>query len=490
MNKAIYISSLCFLLLLVGANTASAQFSGNNLAEFQYGQLPNDSASQATLYDRFVANYSLKNMKLSATIEQFHTPLEGSSYINLSQFTVQYKLKNLELKAGNFYETIGRGTLLRSFEIPGAILEDLSYRSRHYFNRDILGATANFSYKNFSTKLIYGKPLNYVFPPTQGFNNRRSDNIAAIYGEYNIKQQTIGLAAMRHWNAGAEKNFVMATASGNISSDFSYYSELAKNISDYKLTDFSDQASYAFYSGLNFSKNSFGLSLEYKSYKNFLIGSGINEPPALVKEHSYKLLNRSTHVLQPLNESGYQLELFYTFDNLSTLTANHTLAINDFARKFVFQEYFLEYSFSAFDNADLKLFVDYAQDPFKLEENRLTTGINSDHTVFKHSSLKFNYEFQTFKRLGENFQNHAFGLGYAFNSKLIVGLVAELSDDSFIVSEGTKFWLGGNIKYQVSKKHNLQMFVGERRGGPACNAGVCYEVLDFKGVEMRLTSRF
>jgi hypothetical protein len=34
------------------------------------------------------------------------------------------------------------------------------------------------------------------------------------------------------------------------------------------------------------------------------------------------------------------------------------------------------------------------------------------------------------------------------------------------------------------------MFTGRRRGGPACNAGVCYEVLDFYGVEFRFTTRF
>ena len=423
MNKWIVISTLVFLLSVTGLQKVSAQFSGSNLAEFQYGQLPNDTASQATFYDRLVAAYSLNNLKLSATVEQFYTPLPGSKYINLSQLSLQYRYKNLELNAGNYYETLGRGLLLRSFEIPGAILEDLSYRSRHYFHRDMLGASATYSYKNFNTKLIYGKPLNYVFPPSQGFQSRRSDNIAAIYTGYNFKQQTVGLAAMKHWNTSADNNFLMVTASGNIMGDFSYYAELAKNVSHFSPTDFSKQAAYAFYSGINYSKNSFGLSLEYKSYNNFLIGSGINEPPALIKEHTYKLLNRSTHVLQPSNETGYQLEMFYTFDDFSKLTANHTLAVNDFGRKTTFQEYFLEYSFSVSDNADMKFFADYAQDEFKLEENRFTTGVNTDFKVSKQSSFKFDYEFQTFRRLGQSTQNHALGLGYAFKSKIIFGLV-------------------------------------------------------------------
>ncbi len=467
-----------------------AQFSGNNLVEYQYGQLPNDTVSISTIYDRFVANYSYKFLKASATLEQYNTPLSGSNYINLSQFSLQYKLKPFEFKAGNFYETIGRGLLLRSFEIPGAILEDLSYRSRHYFNRDMLGVSAKYSYKNFNTKVLYGSPLNYVFPPTQDSKSRRSDTIAAMYSEYSVKKQTIGIAAMKHRNSGNENDYLMATASGNISSDFSYYTELAKNVSDFSMADFSTQSSFAFYSGFNFTKNSFGLSAEYKSYNNFLIGSGINEPPALVKEHSYKVLNRSTHVLQPINETGYQIELFYTFPDLSTLTFNNTIAVNKFGNKYVFQEYFLEYDFSVSEKYDFKLFADYAEDPFKLEKHRVSLGVSADSKLWSNISFKAEYEFQAFERLSEYYQNHVFVIGFANKSKIICNIVSEYSNDSFIVTKGSKIWVGANIKYQVNDKHSLQLFAGERRGGPACNAGVCYEVLDFKGFEIRLTSRF
>lgn len=488
--RTIYKSVGIIIFLLCHANFLYAQFSGNNIAEYQYGRLPSDSTSISTLYDRLVANYNYKYVKVSATLEQFNTPLAGSNYVNLSQFSLQYKQKPFELKVGNFYETIGRGLLLRSFEIPGAILEDLSYRSRHYFNRDILGVSAKYNYKNFNTKLLYGSPLNYVFPPTNKFKNRRPDTFAAIYSEYSLKKQTVGVSAMKHSNNGNDNVYVMGTVSGNISHTLSYYTELAKNISDFSFGDFSTQSSYAYYSGLNFTKNNFGISAEYKNYKNFLIGSGINEPPALVKEHSYKVLNRSTHVLQPLNETGYQAELFYSFQNLSTLTFNNTLAINNFGRKFVFQEFFLQYDFSVSEKHDIKIFTDYAEDPFKLEEQRVSAGISTDWKVFKNSSVKTDYEFQTFKRLDERYQNHVFVLGYAFKSKFICNITSEYSDDSFIVTEGSKIWLGANLKYQVNNHHSLQIFAGERRGGPACNAGVCYEVLDFTGIEMRLTSRF
>lgn len=478
------------IVMLCGVRTATAQFAGSNIAEFQFGRLPNNTTLEATFYDRMVGFYDYKFLRASATLEQFHTPLSGSNYVKFTQLSLHYKRKPLDIKIGNFYETIGRGTMLRSFEIRGAVLEDLSYRSRHYFNRDILGASARYQYKDFVVNALYGSPLNFVFPPTESRGNRRADTVAAVYSEYNLNQQTLGVSAMKHSNSGNDKIFAMATVSGNVSQVVSYYTEIAKNVRDFALNDFSNQSSYAIYGGLNLAYSTIGISVEYKNYRNFLIGSGINEPPALIKEHSYRLLNRSTHVLQPQNESGYQVELFYTFPNLSTLIFNNALAINTFGKRFVFQEYFVEYNATVFSNHAAKVFADYANDPFKLEENRVTAGLGVDWDLFRASTIRTEYQFQTFSRLNEQYHNHVLVLGYAYTSKLVSNIVAELSNDSFIVTNDARIWIGANVKYQVNRSHSLQVFVGDRRGGPACNAGVCYEVLDFQGVEVRLTSRF
>ncbi|WP_298363675.1 DUF6029 family protein [uncultured Lutibacter sp.] len=483
-------NSICLVVIVLASFNVFGQFNGTNLVEYQFGEAPNDVNAISSIYDRFVANFNYKSFRSDVTLEQFYSEYDGSNYTNISQFSVQYNSDKIQVKLGNFYETIGRGTLLHSFQIPGAILEDLSYRSRHYFNRDILGASVKFQSNNFMTKVLYGSPLNYVFPPNQNSNLRRSDTIAALYSEYTYKNQTLGAAIMHHSNSGNEKLFSMITLSGSISPKISYYTEVSKNIKNNSINDFSDAASYAIYSGVNISLNNIGISAEYKNYNNFLIGSGINEPPALVKEHTYRLLNRSTHVPQPLNESGYQLEAFYTMPNLSVLTLNHTKAINKFGQKFTFNEYFLEYDFMLKDKHDIKLFIDYAEDPFKLEENRISTGLYSEWKAGKNSTIRTDYEFQHFDRLNEGNVNQVLSVGYAYKSKIIGSIVAEHSTDNYLVNSGSKYWLGANLKYKLNNKHSFQLFAGERRGGPACNAGVCYEVLDFKGVELRVTSRF
>lgn len=89
------------------------------MGEFQYGRLPNDSTSVATVYDRIITNYSFGRFKTRAVVEGFEKGVQEEDYLKLSQFSVRLKKSPFELEVGNFYETIGRGILLRSFEVPG-----------------------------------------------------------------------------------------------------------------------------------------------------------------------------------------------------------------------------------------------------------------------------------------------------------------------------------------------------------------------------------
>ncbi len=482
---------LLVLLMILFSGKLQAQISGQNLMEYQYGQLPGDTTSAfSTIYDRALLDYSYKNFKVGGTLENFYTPYESRNYTRLSQFRLQYNSKPFELKIGNFYETLGRGILLRSYEIPGAILEDKSYRSRHYFHRDLLGASAKFRYKEFTAKVLYGRPLNNVLPPTFNIDDRRSDQILAFQSDYSLKGHLLGGAVMNLENETVKSWQAMVNASGSIIPSLAYYTELAKNVSDFAISDFSSDAAFAFYGNLSLSLDRFGLSAEYKNYSNYLLGSGINEPPALVREHSYKVLNRSTHVLQPQNERGVQLEGFVYFPDESSLIVNHTRAVNDFGKEYVFREFFIEYSFALNKKHDIKLFGDFAQDPFKLEENRISTGFYTDWKLSETFSMNSSYELQHFYRNPDEVQNHVFTVGFSSKSKFTGYVVSEISNDPVIVDKGTKIWLGTGVKYKLNTRHTLQVFAGERRGGPACNSGVCYEVLDFKGVELRLSSRF
>lgn len=483
--------SFLALTFIFSCSFSFAQFSGNNLLEIQYGKLPSDTVNAfATLYDRVVADYRYKRFKGGITLEQYYTPYGERNYFSVQQARLEYRSKSWQVNVGNFYETLGRGILLRSYQIQGAILEDLSFRSRHYFHRDILGANVQFRNKKFFVKALYGKPLNNVFPTNQSFDNRRPDNIGALYLDYNLKGQTLGGGLMHLSNEFDNDLFGMLTVSGSPSNVISYHAEFSTDIYRFSTENNEQDSRYAAYLNLNLSYDKVGISAEYKYYENFLLGAGFNEPPALVKEHIYRVLNRSTHVMQPQNEQGYQVEAFFQIGDESMLTLNNALAINNFGKRFVFQEYFAEYATVLNKKHDLQLFIDYAEDPFKSEESRISLGAYAEWKVKKQSGVKTELEFQTFQRDDERITNVATFFGYSYKSKFSAGVITEFSNDSFIVDTNNKLWVGFNGKYKLNNKNTLILFAGQRRGGPACNSGVCYEVLDFEGVEMRLTSRF
>ena len=478
------LSSL-FFLILVG--DVKSQFNITNLMEAQLGKLPNENvAIFPSVYDRLEIDYRKKGFSISSTIEQYHTTFEGRGYIDLSQLSLGYKKKGWDIKLGNFYETLGRGLLLRSFEFPGAILEDVGFRSRTYFHRDMLGASVKYRTKKASFQLLHVDALNNVFPPTFSRDERRIDNITAGVANWKyIKGHEVGLIFMRHDDSnGNIDNYVSGSLRGNIVRGLGYYFEYAKDI---------NENNYAFYGGLTGFKGNFSYAIEYRNYDNFSLGAGINEPPAAVKQQTYRVLNRSIHVSDPFNESGFQIDLFYNFKDGTVLNLNHSLARNDFgAIVSTFRQYFLEIQSSIGSDIEYKAFVDYSKDPFKREDDRYSVGLYTDIGVKGNVRILPEFEYQYIDRNGEGLYNVNFQLGVGIGAKLFLSVLAELTDDPFIIEEGstTRLYLGNTIRYKPNFNDTFQFFFGQRRGGPACSAGVCYEILDFRGMEVRWVKKF
>jgi len=476
------------LVILFVPIIVNAQFNGSMLNEYQYGNIPSDESGDFnSIYTRALLDYQYKDFRLSTGLQLYQTPYEDRNYVNLSSAQLNYQTEKISVNVGNYQEVLGKGLLLRNYQIPNAVIEDLGFRSKQYFYTDILGASATLQLKNMTLKALWGYSLNNLYPPTESWEQRRYDELAGAETHFNIRDQRIGASFLSVNNELEESYYGMLHSGGSFLNYFSYYVGYASYLGGSGKDDLKGD-SYAAYGSLNAYINSFGLSLEYKNYKNFLLGAGVNEPPALVKEHSYKLLNRSTHVLQPTNETGIQLEVFYNVNLFSTITANYTLANNDFGEDLTYQEWFLEYSGSVFSNTDLKVFVDFAQDPFKGEEDRISIGSSIDQSLGTNFGVVFDIEGQDFTRYEESVNNFYSGLTFRYQSKLFLGLQGEYSTDSF-VTEDSKYWIGGNIQYKPHNKHTFNVFVGERRGGPACSAGICYEVLDFRGVEVRWAAR-
>jgi hypothetical protein len=494
---------LLFLGLLWNAENVHPGLDGYNLFEYQLGNVPDIlPKGMTTGYEQLNLKYNHNTFGAAVRLEQFLHGYPEKDYQTISQYNVQYKDKNLEIKAGHFYEIIGRGLLLRSYEIPGTVYEDQAYRVRHGFYRDIRGVLLKYHKNGFEIKALRGRPLINQLPPVLEDEDRRVDLVEAVEGGIQLGNHSIGGAYLRNNHQDKISEYVSVLYNGTLPLDLSCYLELAQRADGpdplFKLKTDSE---YGFYSSLNYIRANLGISFEYKDYNNFFLGSGFNDPPLLVKEHSYKTLNRSTHILNLNNEQGYQVEVYYRLFRKYLLTINMTRAVNRFGREYVYQEVFTELNTAIGRHNLLKIFYDYAQDPIKLEHNRYSAGFYLEHRFTNRWAAALNCEYQYIERKLEpeqNMENIVVHVSITKSPKLSAGLIWEISTDPFVtdnvqtfeIETDTRHWLGMDIGYRPDRNHTIHLFAGKRRGGPVCASGICYEVLDFEGFEFRLTSKF
>jgi len=493
--------SLIILLLFMSV-MGHSQFSGNNIMEVQVGNIPNSEPTWlVSNYNQLNLHYRYKGFKASTRGEYFINEFQDRRYISLSQVQLRYSKKSLEFTAGHFYEMLGNGLLLRAYDIPGTVFESQGYRVRQGFYRDLLGASGAYQGERFHFRALYGKPLLNVLPPTVDFNERRKDNVYAVSTGYAAWGQTLTANYLLNSVSGQQQHFGSVNITGNLPFDFSYNTEIATEFGTGQPLVKSEKSRHAIYVSLAYAGLNFGGSLEGKDYNNFFLGSGFNDPPTLVKEHSYKVLNRSTHVAQLTNERGYQLEVYYRFNDGEMLILNTSRARNEAGDIYVFQEYFAEMYIPAGESSSLKWFIDYAMDPFKEEPSRYATGGIYETPFMKQWSSLLQLEYQYFERnglIGGSVHNGVLIAGVSRGSKLSVSITWEVSTDpyqtdninTFEVERRARHWMGMDARYKFNLHHTLSLFAGQRRGGPACTSGICYEVLDFQGVEIRWISKF
>ena len=140
--------------------------------------------------------------------------------------------------------------------------------------------------------------------------------------------------------------------------------------------------------------------MEHKDYHDF--NFQMNYPPPSVKQHSFYLLNRETHVLLPEDEKGNQFEATYSLRNTMTFIANYTRGENRplFLNRTIFEEKFFEVDIYFRENILAKLFIDESKDEYfsKLIDNRITGGITLDWQIDDFYSVNLDIEAQRTKK--------------------------------------------------------------------------------------------
>jgi len=252
------------------------------------------------------------------------------------------------------------------------------------------------------------------------------------------------------------------------------------------------------------------LLAEVKSYDE--IDTGVNLPPAVFREHTYTLLNRHPHVLNPDDEKGFQVE--------GTLTAGHHQLTGNVARtrnhdddletNYLDEEYgeaFLglgeQLGLLGLDvvlaGDHQKLYEGVLPDPFTgeltvpayvelytgiAELRMIATDVHSFRVQFEaqHTESKFDGEYDTWFTL----------LEWSRSPDLTLNLVGETSNRSNdqLDEDENKQSVYGIATYHISDNHDVSVLYGRRLEGFVCVGGVCRFEPEFEGVEVRLLSRF
>jgi len=491
-----------FILLLT--RLLSAQINGSNQAVYQLGNQPDRlPANRANLFDQLNLRYNSGSLSLGLRAEIYKTdsPFE---YNRISQKFVGYKTGNLSLRLGNFYEILGRGLLLRSYELPGVVYEDTGTQQRYGFYKDVEGLSLRYENDFFRAKALAGRPLDFSRPPKQGRSGRRRQFVQG--GEVNVLINDAfnpGALYLRSDIAGQTHEYNGLNMDGYWG-DFQYYAEYVQNGAN-SGGNFSlgRNGAHAFYTSLNMILDWITLSFEYKDYNNFTLV--FNDPPPLVREHTYTLLNRSTHSIEPNNESGYQLEVLLDIGGDNSVTVNQNRAVNHLGnQRYTFFEYYADVNYYLGPDVITKVFADYSQDELVSQKNRFTAGASAEWGFGSDWQIISEIQWQQFQRdfIFNPAQNHSAENRYvnvSLNKGPIysAGIILEYSNDPVetnqLATSGTlKFrsWPAFLATYQYDQQNVFNLFVGKRRGGNACTGGICYRVLDFEGVELSLITRF
>jgi hypothetical protein len=381
------IALLCGLWLAVACVPATAQVSGTNLLIDQLGNLPGRTpTNRQDLYDQVNLIGAFGQAHVGLRFETDRNSEQQNAYAGITQRWVDWSDGAGRVRVGNFYTILGRGLLHRSFELPGVVLDAVGIRSRYAFARDMDGA-----FGEYSAGPLHAQAFSGTANPGENSLAAEELNIPRYFGQLSGAELTsrvganarLGAAYLRT-NSGLSPE--ESSASGFMDIDplgilgvqtmsLPLYLEYAQ--ADAGFGDFlrlrSGATPHAMYASSGFLWKRLGVSAEWKDYAGFR--KGTNDPPSLVREQTYVLLNRNTHVLDAGHETGYQFEASYGLTDAVNTTANVSRA--DGASLNRYREVFMELRASPTDSRawDGAVFYDQGEDRASaLDDNHVAGG--------------------------------------------------------------------------------------------------------------------
>jgi hypothetical protein len=397
--------------------------------------------------------------------QMYETSARGANEsAGFSQRFAEFRRDWLTLRAGNYYETFGRGLVLRVFE-----------------DREIRQETS------LDGVALEARLEDFMDLKMTGITGRSGDDF--VRGG-DVEATLLPGVKLGAAYAMSNRSYTDRTEMGGIRSDVSHgplgvYAEFATR------DGFHEFEGSGFYLSTTLSVPKLGVVAEYKDYDDFEFA--YHNPPAALRDHSVNLLARHPRVVQPDDEQGFQVEATYSPSFSTTIIGSDSYTAQH-SGDAPFHEQYLEIRQDIGD----RLFTILAgarsrEIPSGRDEAnavyRYTGAGELDFRITDERSISLIYEHQLTESAYGDVTDQYGVVGFSCCSILMFSLQAERTSEKDPVTD-KDFWLMGSLGLKFARRHDVSLSVGTRRSRFICSSGMCRFEPKLEGAELRIVSTF
>ncbi len=432
----------------------------------------------------FAAGSYLAGVRLDANLD--FSPLEDN--YSLEKRFFEFDKKNFNLRAGDFYYSIGRGlvlSILKTFEKEGL---------EYIIDTTVDGGKVALSHKQLSAEVFGG-----------WLDREESDLKDKVYGgSFSLKFSDLTSVRFNFLGSNLEvgSNFGNKdVAMESFSLDIPSLAKKAKFHGEFLLIQkskyFSEEriSGHGVYLESGIFLGDISILLEFKDYES--LDFEYNRPPLLESEQLPVLANQfardSRNITGVSGRLDYSLpkidalvfcKLSYLRDNPENNLRNITHLFAGFEKKFKKTGWLnLLAGYRKEDTSSLVFYYTHGR-TFHYQFN-LSYPFNS--RISLEADLK-GKEFQ-----GEHFdyyERRSF-LSLHYSPRLVLTLFFDqTTDPEILFFKDEENWWGGQVEVRFSRANSIKIFYGSNKGGIKCSGGVCKFFPPFEGLRIDALLRF
>lgn len=557
MRKSFLLIKFLFLIIILSSSVSYGQLSlkdlrvnaaVNNLLRYgngyQYtGSIKNPKEYFENLTD---AKIKINDVEFGIRYELSDSIEYGLNFKGIAKRYIEYDHKyGISVRAGNFWEVISRGNSLNLFEdrtlyydtgIDGVRLtyESVSENTNPLkIKAQIIGGNINFRdylnperIENYKLRNFYLR-VTPLKPITFGYNYVHSNGELPEEGIVTLVKSDVNEGIL------------------NINySDFQFYTSYV-----YKSSVITPNEIYptpstsngdALYNSLSYSKDKFGLTMEYKNYR-FDVTLPDNRsntrpsrmlpyqnPPTAQFENNTVLTSRNPHVVDFNDEVGGQINFIYAPNDKLSFELNGSIASKHYQYEDIDTSSVINYqriergnswlpdmsnAFSPFWEIYLQAENYYSDRLYgKLAlvfQNNVVYNqiIPSSSEIIKTMTvpLEVKYSFTNKYTLtfvnetqwasnsinigDKNYINQYNSLTYSISPILNFTVSSEFTNNEDEPT-GKKSWFTGDVSYKLNESNTFGVSYGSERGGLKCTNGICRFVQPFEGFRVLIATQY